>query len=240
MMRLEIVSHCWRYSGLLTYQLSSFLLHPPRTTEVDVAIYCAPPPDDPDTWRVLDFFSGQPCPPEVRFHWRVLPTGHLFRRAIGRNQAALATTADWIWFADCDMVFRGETLDRLPDVCGRATGPLLYPEAIRIQQSHSLGDAAIRLATETLDLQDIDEREFEPQRYNRAIGGSQIVPGSVARNVGYCPGSRWQVPLQRWQRCREDRYFRMSLGTRGEAVILDPLYRLRHSRRGADTEDVRN
>src|SRR5690606_26500249 len=123
-MRLEIVSHCWRYGGLLTYQMSSLVLHPPRSTSVGLTVVCAPREFDPGTWRVLDDFDRQTLPPTVMFQKRVLPPAQLFRRAIGRNLAAESTTADWLWFADCDMAFRAATFDRFSDAVRGTEGPL--------------------------------------------------------------------------------------------------------------------
>ena len=33
-LQIEIVSHCWQYSHLLVYQLSSLILHPPQDTRI--------------------------------------------------------------------------------------------------------------------------------------------------------------------------------------------------------------
>ena len=38
---LEIVSHCWRYASLLQYQLSSLILHPPKSA-IEMTVFTAP------------------------------------------------------------------------------------------------------------------------------------------------------------------------------------------------------
>ena len=52
-MHLEIVSHCWHYSRLLTYQLSSLVLHPPTEVAVTVTVFLAE--EDEDTVFTLVF-----------------------------------------------------------------------------------------------------------------------------------------------------------------------------------------
>ena len=51
----------------------------------------------------------------VRWNWQPLPEAELKRRAIGRNRSARLTTADWIWFADCDLIFHQGCLASLSD-----------------------------------------------------------------------------------------------------------------------------
>ncbi len=111
-LQIEIVSHCWNYSHFLVYQLSSLALSPPTRAEVTMTVfYCE---EDQRTRELLEHFSGVHVE-GVTWNWQKLPKGLLFRRAVGRNQAALATRADWIWFTDCDTLFRQGCLDHLSD-----------------------------------------------------------------------------------------------------------------------------
>ena len=54
-MKLEIVSHCWRYSRLLTYQLSSLFL-PPPTVAVCMTVFLTND-DDPTGKRMQEFLQ---------------------------------------------------------------------------------------------------------------------------------------------------------------------------------------
>ena len=110
---LEIVSHCWNYSRFLAYQLSSLVQFPPAKLRVTMTVFYAP--EDTATQKLLDFFGGQTVP-GVTWNWQPLAKERLFRRGIGRNLAARATTADWIWFTDCDVMFRAGCLDTLAEV----------------------------------------------------------------------------------------------------------------------------
>ena len=237
-MHLEVVTHCWRYATLLTYQLSSLVMHPPRNLRTTVSVFHATV--DERTLSVLDFFQTMRIP-NVDWHWRPLPRRRLLQRAIGRNEAALATAADWVWFADADMCFGKECLDRLCDQLtdgGDSLGPLVYPATVQISRTHALGDEAIARAAGPPRIIDIDPSEFQTKRYRRAIGGVQIARGTMLRTTGYCPRGRYQRPARRWRPCHSDRAFRRQLGTRGIPLSIPEVYRIRHSRRGRDHIDV--
>ncbi len=229
-LQLEIVSHCWQYSWVLTYQLSSLVLHPPERVRLQMTVfYC---PEDEPTHRVLEFF-GRQSHPNITWNWQPLRKELLFRRAIGRNQAALATRAHWIWFTDCDQVFHHGCLDSLVDVLARQDGPLVFPREVRCTELLGLDDPLFRAVADGPSLVDIDSRRFSPVIHTRAVGALQIVYGDVARDMGYCNSIKfYQEPLTHWQRTFEDRTFRWLLGTQGEPIDLPGLYRIEHVRKG--------
>ena len=53
-MKLEIITHCYRYSRVLTYQLSSLVINPPPF-EVMVTVVCNW--NDKPTIKVLEYFK---------------------------------------------------------------------------------------------------------------------------------------------------------------------------------------
>jgi hypothetical protein len=55
-MNVEIISHCWRYSRLLTYQLSSLVLYPPQQVRVTATVFLTE--EDTPTVDVVNFFPG--------------------------------------------------------------------------------------------------------------------------------------------------------------------------------------
>ncbi len=228
--QLEIVSHCWQYSWVLTYQLSSLVLHPPERVRLQMTVfYC---PEDEPTSRVLEFF-GRHSHPNLTWNWQPLRKELLFRRAIGRNQAALATRAHWIWFTDCDQVFHRGCLDSLPGILARQDGPLVFPREVRCTELLGLDDPLFRAVADGPSLVDIDLRRFSPVTHTRAVGALQIVRGDVSRDMGYCRSIKfYQEPLTHWQKTFEDRTFRWLLGTQGEPIDLPGLYRIEHARKG--------
>ena len=119
--KVEVVSHCWakryrHYADFLQYQLSSFVLYPAKDCDVLVSIYCVE--DDVLTNDVLDYFKDKMNLNIVHMK----NDAHMGKRGIGRNQAALNTEADFVWFTDVDFVFRGECFDGLVSLeCTRRT-----------------------------------------------------------------------------------------------------------------------
>jgi len=232
--KLEIVSHCWHYAAHLTYQLSSLVLYPPKNVKVTMTVFYST--EDSATAEVLEYFGSNETP-NVQWSWRPLSNERLFRRSIGRNLAALNTNSDWIWFADADMCFRRGCIDALPSNITATATPLIYPRSIFISRTHASGDIALQAVSGRPCVQDIDPLEFEVHRYQRAIGGVQIVHGDAARRVGYNRGSeRFQHPIARWQRCYDDVAFRKALGTSGLPIDLPELYRIRHEQFGRRDE----
>jgi len=228
MSNLEIVTHCWRYSRLLCYQLSSLFIAPPESTHTIITVFFSA--DDDDTVQVLNWFQGQLVPDTIRLDFRPLDRPQLLRRSIGRNRAALSTIADVVWFTDCDYLFGMGCIDAL---CGQIDGTtvLYFPRTVLVNTTHELGDAYIR-RFETPAVLDVNERDFSPKTMRRAIGGIQIVPGDIARRYGYLPQSRKDQTPELGERMTDfasDVRYRKSLGMPGTAIDIPKVFRLRHS-----------
>jgi hypothetical protein len=237
--RLEIVSHCWRYSRLLAYQLSSLVLHPPSDVEVRMTVFHAP--EDTPTEEVLEYFSALTVP---GVHWNPWPLERerLFRRAIGRNLAAQATRADWIWFADCDILAGEGALDRLGAELRRRTDVLVFPREHEVSPLLPPDSPILGGASETFPaVIAVDTSSFTPETRDRAVGGFQIVRGDVARAAGYCANiGFYQRPMPSWRKSYEDRTFRWLLGSQGTPIEVPGFHRIRHEAKGrkGDTPGV--
>jgi hypothetical protein len=231
-LKLEIVSHCWRYSRLLAYQLSSLVLRPPATVTVEMTVfYC---PEDLETVALLEHFGGLETP-GLKWNWQPLDRQRLFRRAIGRNLAAQATDADWIWFSDCDVVFHEGALDAAASVLRRRDDRLVFPRLHRVSDILEADDPLLEAAGGGIGLVGIDPEGFHSELRDKAVGGFQIVRGDVARAGGYCASIPfYQEPVSHWQKTYEDRTFRWLLGTNGTPVDIPGLYRIRHATKGRD------
>ena len=235
-MHLEIVSHCWQYSHFLHYQLSSIVLHAPRKIDVTVTVFYAS--EDTKTQALLNFFSSNK-PDNVTWNWQELPPPYLFRRAIGRNLAALNSSADWVWFTDCDETFQAGCLDALANLLADRSDPLLHP-AIEYKTAPLTDDDLQAQATASSDLQlrDVKLDEFSANRITRATGPLQITHGDIARAFGYCQAvSCYQKPASSWCKAHEDRVFRWLLGTQGVAIDLPGVYRIQHQSKGRQQSD---
>ena len=230
-LRLEIVSHCWRYAHLLGYQLSSLVHHPTGGLDVTMTVYHSP--EDEETLRVLRFF-GEMALPGIAWSWRPLPRERLFRRSIGRNLAAKTTRADWIWFTDADVVFHERCLATLAERLQGRDDALLYPERTLgtplLPEDHPLlaqgreGPALLRIPRQAFPLR---------RASKRAMGPFQITHGDVARACGYCETiALYQKPARRWRKAYEDGAFRWLLGTPGRAIPVPDVCQIRHLAKG--------
>lgn len=232
--RIEIVTHCWagkfeHYARCFQYQVSSLVLNPPQNCNVSLCL-CYDPNDvvQKTLGKVRNWLDeSKPGLAVLK-----LPIRQLGRRAIGRNIVAKQTPADLVWFTDCDHVFRDGVLDRLAEFEWPEGASMIYPKQIMIHRDHTTGDQAIARMNGSEPL-DVDPSEFVPKRYNRAIGGVQIVRGEFAREYGYLDGSRWQSPLHRdtFVSCRCDRAYRKFCKQHGPIVPIDlpGVYRIRHT-----------
>ncbi len=231
---LEIVSHCWQYARTLVYQLSSFINHPPTKLKLTVTVFYAE--SDVDTVALLDFI-GQHDVPNVTWNWQCLPESELMRRCIGRNRAALASQADWVWMTDCDIVFHANCLDSLAEQLKGRNDVLVYPRQERT--TPMLSDSSdILQKGQAPELVDIDTSAFELFERDRAKGAFQIIHGDVARAIGYCNGLRvYHTPTDHWRKTYEDRTFRWLLGSQGVPLEIDGVYQIRHITKGRYKKD---
>lgn len=229
-LHLEIVSHCWQYAHLLVYQLSSLVEHPPADLDLTLTVFHAP--GDEDTRQLLAFF-GEKDLPSVTWNWRSLPREKLFRRAIGRNLAALETTADWIWFTDCDLFFGKGCLDGLARALQSVREPLVFPDMEWCTDLLPPDAPALQEGRTAPKVLPPPPVEFKPHRTTRATGPLQITHGGAARRFGYCNNlPYYQQPASHWCKAYEDRAFRWLLDSQGKALEVPGVHRIRHLDKG--------
>ena len=242
MTKLEVVTHCWNYSRLLTYQLSSFYLYPPEESKVRVTVFYAE--EDTGTKQVFDFFSTLPKPKTVKIVPSCLPRRNLMCRAYGRHLAAQKTSADLIWFTDVDYCFGPGCLDTLAKLTNKSVHKpkrLFYPRVILGSKKHVFGDKAIAKLDDGLKVIDIERDDFGKMTYSKAIGGVQIIRGDTARKLGYCKDhvlGKCNMS-DNWLPTIEDRVIRVILGTNGQPLELPNVFRIRHSRSGRFEQGLR-
>lgn len=225
---VEIITHCWNYSRLLTYQLSSILLYPPDTATL-VTVFATK--TDTATVDTVRWFGKA----GVNVKLWLLPEAELKNRSIGRNLAARNTEAAVVWFTDADYLFGDGAINAL----GGGVGRKLYrPQLVKKQVAHASGDAYIARVTEPKPYA-INPLDFTPTRVKRAIGGVQIVSGETARRWGYLPTSKkHQAPYngEHFKQSISDRAYRKELAAGGVdtsgKLFIPNVYRLRHSESG--------
>jgi hypothetical protein len=227
---LEIVSHCWNYSHFLLYQLSSLINYPPKQLTVTFTVYYSE--EDRDTVRLLDFFRAFTAK-NVQWNFCPLPKSRLFRRAIGRNLAAKASKADWVWFTDCDILFHQGCLDGLARQLQGRQEILVYPQQVKQTTCLAKDDPLIDKTRTLPQVKDVDTAQFTASTVKRATGPLQIVHGDVARACGYCDDlAVYQKPQAHWAKAYEDRAFRWLLGTQGVPIEVPNVLWIRHVEKG--------
>jgi len=231
---LEIVSHCWGYSNMLTYQLSSFVNYPPTKCGVTVTVFYAK--EDTKSQAVIDFFNKQTVE-NVTWNFQALSKGKLFRRGIGRNMAARTTDADWLWFTDCDIIFHENCLDSLAEQLQGKQESLYYPKQERTTEMLAQDDPMLRQDSEP-QLVDIDSDGFSLHSRDKAKGAFQIVHGDVARAIGYCEKLKmFQTEDDRWRKTYEDTAFKWLISSEGIPLEIDGVFQIRHVQKGRYAKD---
>jgi hypothetical protein len=238
-MSIHICVHCYaaelpQFAVFLHHQLKSLVDHPPT---VPYLIEVCHSPEDRATTEVLDWHSS-----DLNLNLGrtpILPPENLFRRAIGRNQAALRSHTELVWFTDCDYLFGEGCLDGLWKSWNELEGfaSMVFPEQFVTMLNHQIGDDLVRedAEGEADDSDDLTLRPdlFKVQRSRKAIGGLQIVPGSLARKHGYLDGHRkYQKPLSKpFANFHDDVAFRKECLKYGPIIPVDVpnLFRLRHT-----------
>ena len=229
-LQLQIVSHCWQYAHLSLFQLSSLVNYPPRDCELTYTLFYAE--EDTKLSELIDHFASIKVP-NVTWDWQVLPTPELFRRAIGRHRASKTSNADWIWFADCDLIFHEGCLDSVAKAVARKQTGLVYPDHEGITDLLPAEHPMLNQRIGERGTIDIDTSLFQPNPITKAKGAFQIVHGDVARVAGYCGSIKlYQAPSSTWRKTYEDTVFRRLIGYDGEPVDVQNLYRIRHAEKG--------
>jgi len=227
---IEIVSHCWHYAHLLAYQLSAIVNFPPAQATIRMTVFYAP--EDLRTRAMLDFFGAIQVP-GVTWNWQAIEPGRLFRRAIGRNLIARSTSADWVWFTDCDIIFHRGCLDALVEQLQGRTDRLVYPRVEYVTAMLAETDPLIAAERERPRIVDIDTSQFALLAVPQATGAYQIVHGDIARACGYCEQVPvFQRPVAKWAKTFEDRTFRWLMRTLGTPLDIPGVHRIRHVHKG--------
>jgi len=172
----------------------------------------------------------------------------LFRRATGRNLAALSTKADLVWYSDVDQTYGEGCLDELWKRWQEWEEPkptMIFPKEIMIHKDHATGDEYVKEAEKfPMDaLLDINPEDFKKKSYNRAVGGVQIVDGNYCREHGYARTKKW-AERKSFGACTGDLRARLEFRRYGnhpdpdkrtqKMPMLPNFYRLRHGTKGRD------
>jgi len=230
MLKLQIVSHCWNYSHLLRFQLSSLYKYSINNCELTYTLfYCE---EDTNTVALIEEFEQYDIP-NLTWDFRTLPREQLFRRAIGRNQASLATQANWVFFVDCDLILHEGCLDSVTAALSGQQLGLAFPSYEGLTELLPAEHTLLNQTPKADGTLDIDPTLFKQAPIMKPKGGYQFVHGDVARAAGYCGSiSLYQQPTKVWRKTFEDTTFRTVIQDQGTPVEVKGIFRIRHQEKG--------
>lgn len=219
----EICSHCYKYSKLLSFQLSSFILFPPKNTYIYTLFFSE---TDKNTQDVIDFFKPK-LEGVIELNLKPTEEGLLFNRGAGRNIALHESKADWIWFTDVDYLFRHNCLDDLYNILKSEQYVLVHPSKIKQNKSTKDGDDIIE-AIKDISVRDITPENYIIHKIRRAIGGAQITNVLKTKHLDYCS---YLGTYKKWHITFSDVEFRRKISSRSNINVND-IFRIRHTEKG--------
>jgi hypothetical protein len=217
--------------------LSSILQQQGDIPNIDVSISYTKGNGNPTTEDVIDYFSKK----GLNIIPVLLDKKEVHNRSIPRNIRAKKTQADWILYADSDMVY----------------DPLFFSD-LKSQLNTTLKDEKKVMGANRVSLQDkfcinyfenLDFSEYPKEIENvsdivskwpvKWIKGKNVAPGNFQlANVGAIKekgGVYTHSSRDVWRSTRSDRGFRVQMGGR-VGINTKPQYHLNHDRLGPEIQ----
>lgn len=234
---IEICIHCFRYQRRLTWMLSSILQQKGDVPNIIVNISHTDNDGTPTTEEVCNFFRSK----GLNIKETKVTEKEVSNRAFARNIQSTETTADWILFADSDMVYSEDFFD---DLQKKLKTILKDVELVMGADRYSLNDQFC------IDYFEKDKTvypciienagkiaaEFPVKRKcgsGIAPGNFQLISGKVLK--GKCKGKITDRPGDHWRRTKGDRALRVRVGGR-IGIETKGQYHLNHDRGGPDIQ----
>jgi len=237
LMKIEVVIHCYNYQRRLNWMLCSILQQKGDLPNIEVSVSYLPNNGNPTTEKVLDFFEEK----GLKIIRVPLEKGQESNRAIPRSIRTEKTDADWLLFADCDLVYDPLFFDdlkkKLEDdkyknveiVMGADRHSLDIPFCIKYFEEDNREYPCI--------IDNISKITEEWPKMKSGGGGIaagyfQLASVKVIRqkNIIYS-GTKGDF----WRRTKSDREFRCRMGGRMAIPVLG-IYHLNHDRGGPDIQ----
>jgi hypothetical protein len=234
---IEICIHCFRYQRRLTWMLNSILQQKGEVPNIIVNVSHTDNDGTPTTEQVCDFFREK----GLNIVETKVTQEEVSNRALARNRQATATTADWILFADSDVVYAELFFD---DLQKRLKTIYKDIQLVMGADRHSLDDKFCiqYFESDTRQYPCIVENvakvasEFKVKWVTgrgTAPGNFQLVSGKVMKEK--CGGKVTDRPGDLWRHTKGDRALRIRCGGR-VAILTKEQYHLNHDRGGPEIQ----
>lgn len=238
MKTLEICIHCFNYQRRLTWLLSSILQQRGEIPDITISLAYTPDNGNPKTEDVIKLFRDK----GLKIIDVILKPDQIQCRSFGRNIRTKDTTADWILFVDCDMVYHPDFFADLK--VKLESDKYKNEDKVLGADRFSLND---QFCIEYFEKED---KYSYPCVIDNVVDIVSKFPVKWVRGKHNCAGyfqlarveairSKNQVYSGRnrdvWRNTKSDREFRIRMGGR---VPLDtlPQYHLNHDRQGPEIQ----
>lgn len=234
---LEICIHTFRYQKRLCWMLSSILQQKGDIPNIIVNISHCSDDGNPTTEEVCKFFREK----GLNIVETIVTKEEVCNRAIARNKQATATKADWVLFADSDMVYSEFFFDDLQKQLRRDLRDVqlvMGADRTSLDEKFSIKffeeDKGVypRVIESPSDIASKWPVKWKTGR-GTAPGNFQLVNGNVLR--GKAKGKITDMPKDFWRNTRGDRALRVRLGGR-KAIEAKNQYHLNHDRGGPEIQ----
>lgn len=212
---IEINVQCHAFGMRLCWMLSSLAdqTADPGLFEVSVA-YAADEPGPLAAWRVVDLFSRR-----LRLKGMAYPDmASMMLRGRTRSDAAMATDAEWVFFADCDAVYHPDFMARLAAGLDRirpeASGKCVWSarRTMGVEEGEALVGSMRAPAYVPMSFKRADAVSKAWSRPCPCVGNTQIaLAADVRARGGYSPGRLDASWLDGAGNTRSDVGFRRSM-----------------------------
>jgi glycosyltransferase involved in cell wall biosynthesis len=234
---IEICIHCYMYQRRLTWMLSSILQQEGDVPNIIINISHTNNDGNPTTEEVCRFFREK----GLNIKETLVTKEQISNRAIARNKQATETTADWILFADSDMVYDSLFFDNLQK---QLKTNLKDVKMVMGADRHSLDDKfCIQYFEEDQTIYPTEIKNVAEivktmkVKWVRgsvtAAGNFQLVSVKVIKEK--CGGLVTGRPKDHWRATIADRALRVRVGGRIGIKTL-PMYHLNHDRQGPELQ----
>ena len=236
-MNLELNISCYHYERRLCWMLSSILQQRGNIPNILISLAHVPGTGDPDSSKVIEFFQKQ------GLQILSIPLGFdtIKNRAIVRSKRLQETTADWILFADSDMVY----------------APMFFDDLSKKIQTERYNKETLVIGAPRHSLQGkfcVDYFSKDTMQYPLVVENvadkvskwpvQWITDGATA--AGYFQLANMKSVRERkvvyskrprdlWRSTKSDREFRIHMGGRTSIETL-AQYHLNHDRKGAEIQ----
>lgn len=233
-MKFELAIHCFNYQKRLTWMLSSILQQTGQVPEIIVNISHSENNGTPTTESVIDFFKGK----GLNIVSTVVPDNSKHNRSVARARQLANTKADWMIFADADMVYSRGFFEDLGRKAEELQNEALCLGADRVSLSIPFSENILSNDNEPYPREIINVESIVEKWPVYRIGGKHTAAGYFQlANVKSVRERNIEYPIKSRDHLRTykaDRAFRCVMGGR-KGIDLKKQYHINHFRDMSET-----